>query len=93
MGHNGQDDHVGLLREMAENVEVTLHLDYSGRGMYGRECIGVSGTETQLWHFALTLGLEMMEIFEDPPHRDNLGFDTIWYWPAITVSTMEAWDK
>lgn len=93
MGHDGKNDHAGLLREIVENVECTLHVDYSGRGMFGKECIGVSGSEQQLWGFALAIGLEMAEIFEDPPHRDSLGYDTIWYWPSITVAALEAWDR
>lgn len=79
------------LEGLAQQNDMTLHLDYVGRGMYNRKCIGVSGTFSQFYNFVLDLAWENPEDFhmEEAPRSDNLGHDTIWYWPSATVEKLE----
>lgn len=50
---------------------------YSGRGMFGKQCIAVSLTgESQLWQLARTVPIDV-----DAPHTDQLGKGLIAYWP------------
>mgnify|MGYP003553650138 FL=1 len=73
---------------------VTLHTDYSGRGMYGRKCFGVSGrgsSTTILMQLMSTLlsqaELTLVSFIEELAHyeinSDNLGYDTLIYWPDV----------
>lgn len=50
---------------------------YSGRGMFGAQCVAVSLTgESQLWQLARTVPVDV-----DAPHTDQLGKGLIAYWP------------
>jgi hypothetical protein len=53
-------DHVAILRRVADRAEVTLRLDYSGRGMFGRHCVAIT-TEAPggLFAFGFALGTEL----------------------------------
>ena len=73
---------------------VTLHATYSGRGMFGRKCFGISGRGSsafvlmQLMQTLLSQSeLTLVAFVEDlSPHQissDNLGLDTIIYWPDV----------
>jgi hypothetical protein len=71
--------------------EATVHPDYSGRGMYGERCFGISG------RYLTAIGvLEVLEdVFgvdspkaRDFMHRvqtDSLGLGTIFYFPGYSV--------
>lgn len=49
---------------------------YSGRGMMGRECVGVTA---EPWQLARKLGSTEV----DEPHMDALGFGHVLYWPNV----------
>jgi hypothetical protein len=49
---------------------------YSGRGMFGRQCVGVSGRTV-----ASVLRDVPREFGE--PHTDNMGMGVIAYWPSV----------
>ena len=55
---------------------------YSGRGMNGKECVGVeiNGPE-DLWEMATWLGQEGIEVLA--PKTDQLGRGLIAYWPTL----------
>lgn len=36
-----------IIKANATQEGVTYHKDYSGRGMYGRQCIGISGSRSE----------------------------------------------
>lgn len=66
---------------------------YSGRGMYGRACLGVV-TEENPAAFAIGLAMGLLENYEkeevaellqvlDSPETDSMGNDTIVYWPRV----------
>ena len=59
---------------------------YSGRGMYGNQCIAVSlPNEQALWDLAVAL--TSAEVFPGAPTTDSFGKGIIAYWPDI------AWDE
>ncbi len=78
-----------LLKELAQEVEGNARADYSGRGMYGDNCVGIVVSDL------LELGAALSRIVEDEELRDELisnsrtdsmGYDTIVYWPRVTCS-------
>jgi hypothetical protein len=62
---------------------------YSGRGMYGKECVSVSGDDEDgnpvtEWDVALSLWFAIPEdeqIHVPAPRRDQLGRGIVLYWP------------
>jgi hypothetical protein len=89
---------VKMSREQFEDLEsegFDLREDYSGRGMFGRECIGLTGDVTDLVRFTLRI--------TDPENEwrvsnnewlldirsDSMGYDMIFYWPAVSVEKEE----
>lgn len=59
---------------------------YSGRDMYGKQCVGVVvNSQDELWDLAFDLGRAQGEDGPKipPPRTDDLGRKTIVYWPAI----------
>ena len=54
---------------------------YSGRGMYGKSCLGVyiQRDVGSVWTLAQELGQQ--DCIVDQPRSDNIGEDTIVYWP------------
>jgi len=68
--------------------EEDIRWDYSGRGMYGRECVGLTCSESEMFGF---IG-EVARATEDDDwdwvkdvRSDSMGLDTIWYWPNVSV--------
>ena len=59
------------------NAEVSIHEDYSGRGMYGKTCVGIVSNDVGAVYWAAgKIGLD----YADIPHRqDSMGLDTILY--------------
>ena len=67
---------------------------YSGRGVYGGQCIGVTidrYSEGGLWDIAMGLASEDRNLAEDmgEPRQDSMGRSTIYYWPNVSVITDE----
>lgn len=56
---------------------------YSGRGMYGKSCVGCElDADAELW----TLACEVSARSDDTPprpHTDSLGLGLIVYWPRF----------
>lgn len=80
-----------LLQAAAANTGVQYHDRYSGRGMYGRKCVGISGHRSDLMRtiaevihqmvISGSMSDDMSEIIEVLEHQDDqLGFDQIFYW-------------
>lgn len=70
--------------ESAEEAGLDLHPDYSGRFMYGAECIGVSGSTWALTDWWANLPLDQRGEL-GKPRTDSMGLGTIWYWPGVTA--------
>lgn len=66
--------------------------DYSGRGMFGDQCFGITlDGGGDLFKFAMLVGKNelLSEVFEDagPPNSDSMGLGVIYYWPRLAVET------
>jgi len=87
---------VAALRERHQEVRVR----YSGRGMYGDECVGYVGYDPVLFAFDLAVLTADLDP-DDPimpsdlrdelehignPCSDSMGLGTIWYWTRVTVA-------
>ncbi|QPO17087.1 hypothetical protein SEA_LILBEANIE_9 [Gordonia phage Lilbeanie] len=77
-----------------------VRASYSGRAMFGRGCLGYTGTYPTQFAFWLAVqiakvdtGSESPDSYEianalsemEEPRVDSLGRGTIYYWPEITV--------
>ena len=87
-----------LFEDMAADAEVEeTRLDYSGRGMDGRHCVGIVGTMTDLVNFVQTVTTRNVEErYEDNAidslaealsgvEWDSMGYSMIYYWPNISI--------
>lgn len=85
-----------LIREIAENgdEDTGFRNNYSGRGMYGRSCVGITGSkedcqaliaevikEARYREDSLDFG-ELVDAVLDYS-QDSMGLDVIIYWPHI----------
>ena len=85
-----------LLEEYAEQFgEVSFYNDYSGRGMYGRKCVGLSGSLRDCMqviaevikdaHLCEQLNFnDVVDTLLDA-QQDSMGRGVILYWPEITA--------
>lgn len=83
------------IKERCEDFgEVDFRNSYSGRGMYGKQCVGITGSETacmSLISAVIVALVDEVEADEFPAavdtlmsfSRDNMGLDIIVYWPQI----------
>ena len=84
-----------FLSEFCDNEGLEFREDYSGRGMYGKTCIGFVGTFSEF-----ELGMRLAAaIAEDDclhdmdkietelmnPATDSMGLDTIIYWTNLRM--------
>lgn len=85
-------------REMFENLaddwSLELREDYSGRGMYGQTCPGLVGGMSNFCGFLVDISIRLSEsvfgadpAFELADHvaTDNMGWDTIFYFPGLEL--------
>ena len=81
----------GIRQFVSENTQYSLYEGYSGRGMFGRKCLGVvvrSGDSFMTFLMELTKyfdeqGIEDMNCELEGVSYDDLGKDTIVYFPSI----------
>lgn len=74
-----------------ENPQYKLYENYSGRGMFGRICLGVVVSKgdsfmnflMELMRYMNKLGMEDTELELEGVSYDELGLDTIVYFPEI----------
>lgn len=66
-----------ILKEIANEVDGTIYEEYSGRGMYGKTCIGiVCNNAIDCIESAAAKGITGAK-------TDNMGKSMIVYWPHI----------
>ena len=77
-----------ILQDAAEAAcwddEGRIYIGYSGRGMYGDECVGVTlDSMSRLYAFALEFASRDAELADlmGSPRTDDLGLGMIAYWP------------
>lgn len=73
----------------------TLLPDYSGRAMLNRTCIALVGDERDLLRFIAelirlsddtdTVDTTTVQILADTVRTDSMGYDTVFYFPGITL--------
>jgi hypothetical protein len=85
-----------IVRNFCLDEGYEFYPDYSGRGMYGRKCIGISHKDTTA-EVITRLAAYLLESVNDDAienaaailrslkdaRQDNLGLGTITYWPNI----------
>lgn len=82
------------LKEKCEYLETaSFRSNYSGRGMYGENCVGISGSEDECRDIITYTILEMHDDRYEDFHNavktllsyntDNMGRDIIMYWPDL----------
>jgi hypothetical protein len=75
--------------------EFNLMPDYSGRAMYGQTCIALVGDTGDLMRFIAELiqvfdvidpdAVDTVQSLADAIRTDSLGYDTVFYFPGITL--------
>ena len=79
-------DQMDDLHNAAHTVDGEIVTDYSGRGMYGDECVGIILTnESALFTFARLLDDELAELLGNP-RWDSVGLREIAYWPNCAAA-------
>lgn len=68
------------LQQLLEDANYTTR-SYSGRGMMGKECLGVVVPDAI--HGAYFIGRLVADYNFRAPRYDSMGRDTILYWPKI----------
>lgn len=76
-----------------------MYRTYSGRGMYGDTCLGVTFAHGDVLRFLYALmfvhrgqGADPDDIVEDiaeimdGTRTDSMGYSTLHYWPSITIT-------
>jgi len=83
----------GLLALTAKEMGGGLHTNYSGRCMFGAECIGIQCPDPEAFAFAFAQacfdsGVNPREVREllGEVAQDSLGKSTILYWPRLLTS-------
>ncbi len=85
-----------MIRDAAEQAGLSFRRDYSGRGMYGRPCIAVSGHRQTIQRELFPEVIQ--EIATCYPDRvpemarqlmdyqtDSMGFDQVFYWSDLQL--------
>lgn len=70
----------------AQSAGVEVYDDYSGRGMFGARCTGVTGSRAEVQRFYIevaTRDAEMAKALGDRERTDSLGMGMIAYWPGV----------
>lgn len=77
---------------LAKSYDCSARPDYSGRGMYGAECLGVSGSNSDLHAlmFEVAQSSELADMLKAAPSADSMGLGTIHYWRHIQVDGHES---
>lgn len=75
--------------ELAGLDEDALRDDYSGRGMYGEDCLAVVCGLGDLLAFATALGEQYGEArnWMSSVCSDSMGRSAVYYWPGVTVTS------
>lgn len=90
-----------LHEDLAMEVDCELRTSYSGRGMYGKTCLGfvTNNVPGLAFHLGMLLAEwqprsdewgevdteQLIIAFTGNAHTDSMGLDTIVYWPSVVV--------
>ncbi len=73
--------HIQNLRQLAEDRGDSFRSDYSGRGMNGKTCVGITTDQP------IEVIEEASEIGVRGACQDSMGRRHIVYWPKLSVET------
>lgn len=83
-----RDTFLEMLDDMALQGRIGQPAPYSGRAMFGKQCISLRGDSVSVWGLAVELtdrapdyGIEIHDIPE--PDTDSLGRGIVIYWPRL----------
>ena len=80
------------IKDFCEDNDYEYRTDYSGRGMYGKLCLGIVSSASPLYIIMkLTehlkyVGVSCVEYYLGVPKMDNMGLSTIIYFPKLDTS-------
>ncbi|SVC87678.1 uncharacterized protein METZ01_LOCUS340532 [marine metagenome] len=84
------EDQMDDLYNAAHTVDGEIVTDYSGRGMFGAECVGIIlNDDCALFTFARLLDDDLAELLGNP-RWDNMGLREIAYWPNVAHQSADA---
>lgn len=79
-----------IMEAAIQSGEVGFRNDYSGRGMFGRSCVGITGS---IGNCMAVVGAVIKTALRDDLDatvdamldfsQDSMGYDVIMYWPAL----------
>lgn len=80
---------IALLQEVYDQGDIEFNVrSYSGRGMYGKECVAITTDgHTSAWTIALALAdlnagnIDLYGLGE--PREDSMGLGRVYYWPQM----------
>lgn len=80
-----------MVRDLETHVEdgVDVLADYSGRGMYGAQCLAVVGDNYVLEMFLDTCLYYGVDARLGNMGQDSMGLSSVFYWPSIEVGEEE----
>lgn len=79
-------DQMDDLYDAAHTVNGEIVTDYSGRGMFGAECVGIIlENEGDLFTFARLFDDDLAELLGNP-RWDSMGLREIAYWPDCAAA-------
>lgn len=80
---------IDLLKEVHDQGDIEFDVrSYSGRGMYGKECVAITtDSHVSAWTIALAIA-DMnggnMDLFGlGDPREDSMGLGRVYYWPQL----------
>lgn len=90
-----------LIVEAADDLDVDVRTNYSGRSMYGRTCVGVTGSSSDINSVIAGVIMELSDLAVEGPDardqmrehietllnyaQDSMGMDRIYYWPGLML--------
>lgn len=79
------DEQLVLLEDAAWDADMDFRKDYSGRGMYGKTCVGITGGLPGLVKFVQLITEQGENLAEDIQGiaSDSMGLNTIYYFPGM----------
>lgn len=90
-----------LIVAAANDLDVDVRANYSGRGMYGRKCVGITGGSSDLNSVLAEVAYNLAPLTSEGYDgnqrlredletlfnysQDSMGLDRIFYWPALSL--------
>lgn len=86
-----KEDIIEAVTEADLDPDGSIRWGYSGRGMYGQECFGLVGSESEFGRFMVELtvlaGADEARQLVDCLCTDSMGRKIIFYFPGVEVAS------